>query len=135
MTRIKRLLACVLLIMIGFIAGYSRPRARRIGMVIGIRPEKMIQYKSLHADSNPGVRDLLKRYHLTNFSIYSHRLDDGKNYLFGYYEYDGTTYELDMTRLAAEPRNKEWLTMTDPMQIPLKNEKSWAVMEEVYHND
>lgn len=135
MTRIKRLLACVLLIMIGFAAGYSRPRARRIGMVIGIKPEKVAEYKSLHAASNLGVRDLLRQYHLTNFSIYSHRLDDGRSYLFGYYEYDGANYEADMTRLAAEPRNKEWLAMTDPMQMPLRNEKSWAVMEEVYHND
>jgi L-rhamnose mutarotase len=135
MTRIKRLLVCVLLIMIGFVAGYSRPRARRIGMVIGIRPEKLEEYKSLHADSNRGVRDLLRRYHLTNFSIYSHQLDDGGKYLFGYYEYYGTQYEVDMSRLAAEPRNKDWLSVTDPMQVPLRNEKSWAVMEEVYHND
>ena len=57
------------------------------------------------------------------------------NTIFSYYEYKGTDYEADMARLSAETRNNEWLSMTDPMQIPLKDEKSWAVMEEVYHND
>ncbi|GAI65189.1 unnamed protein product, partial [marine sediment metagenome] len=33
------------------------------------------------------------------------------------------------------PRTKEWLSVCDPLQIPLKGYKSWAVMEEVYHND
>ena len=40
-----------------------------------------------------------------------------------------------MAKLDAEPRNKEWLKMCDPMQMPLKGEKSWAEMELVYRND
>jgi L-rhamnose mutarotase len=40
-----------------------------------------------------------------------------------------------MAGLAAEPRNKKWLSICDPTQIPLKDYKSWAEMEEVYHND
>src|SRR5205823_12806566 len=98
-------------------------------------PQKIAEYKALHADSNAGVRDLLTKYHVRNFSIYLHHLDDGKYYLFGSYEYNGTDYEADMARLSAETRNKEWLALTDPMQIPLKDEKSWAMMEEVYYND
>jgi L-rhamnose mutarotase len=39
-----------------------------------------------------------------------------------------------MEKLAAEPRNQEWLLMTDPMQIPLQGERSWSIMREVYHN-
>ena len=135
MRKTKQLAVCVLLVMIGFAAGYSRSQVRRVGMVIGIKPEKIAEYKALHADSNAGVRDLLTKYHVRNFSIYLHRLDDGKYYLFGSYEYNGTDYEADIARLSAETRNKEWLAVTDPMQIPLKAEKSWAMMEEVYHND
>ena len=104
-------------------------------MVIGINPEKIDEYKQLHADSYSGVRDLLTGANMRNFSIYLHQLDDGQYYLFGYYEYAGDDYEADMAELAAEPRNKEWLSMTDPMQMPLKGESSWALMEEVYHND
>jgi L-rhamnose mutarotase len=103
-------------------------------MVIGIRPDKIGQYKALHADTNPGVRDLLNKYHMHNFSIYLHKIE-GKYYEFGYYEYTGDDYEGDMAKLDAEPRTKEWLAVCDPLQIPLKGYKSWAVMEEVYHND
>jgi L-rhamnose mutarotase len=103
-------------------------------MVIGIKPDQIGAYKALHAASNPGVRDLLSKYHMQNFSIYIHKLDDGKYYLFGYYEYVGNDYAGDMAKLDAEPRNKQWLSMTAPMQIPLADEKAWAIMDEAYHN-
>ena len=107
---------------------------RRVGMVIGIKPDQISAYESLHAASNAGVRDLLDKYHMHNFSIFIHQLDDGKYYLFGYYEYTGSDYQTDMTKLAAEPRNQKWLSVTDAMQIPLSAQKSWAPMREVYHN-
>lgn len=107
---------------------------RRVGMVIGIKSDQISAYEALHAASNAGVRDLLTKYHMHNFSIYIHQLDDGKYYLFGYYEYTGTDFETDMAKLSAEPRNQKWLSATDPLQIPLSGEKSWAKMQEVYHN-
>jgi L-rhamnose mutarotase len=119
------------------IAFLNRPRAnrvQRIGMVIGIRPDQMSAYEALHAASNEGVRDLLAKYHMHNFSIYIEKLEDGRYYLFGYYEYTGRSYKADMEKLAAEPRNQEWLAATDPMQIPLPGKASWSVMREVYHN-
>lgn len=108
--------------------------AKRVGMVIGLRPEKIAEYKKLHADSQPGVRDLLRKYHIRSFSIFLHQID-GKWYEFGYYEYTGDDYEADMAKMDAEPRTKEWLKVCDPMQIPLEGEKSWAMMEQVYYND
>ncbi len=107
---------------------------KRVGMVIGIREDMIPKYKQLHADDNPGVRDLLTKYNMHNFSIFLHKID-GKWYEFGYYEYTGDDEEADMAALAAEPRNIEWLKVCDPMQIPLPGEKGWARMEEVYHND
>lgn len=115
------------------IAGCAQQKVKRIGMVVGLRPEKMAQYKQLHADSNPGVRDLLNKYHMHNFSIFLHQID-GKWYEFGYYEYTGDDYEADMAAMNAEPEIKKWLSVTDPMQIPLPGEKSWAMMEQVYYN-
>lgn len=111
-----------------------KANVKRVGMVIGIKPGKISAYEALHENSNPGVRDLLNKYHMHNFSIFIHQLDDGRYYLFGYYEYTGDDYEGDMKKLAAEPRNQQWLSTTDPMQIPLAGEKSWAIMQEVYHN-
>src|SRR5271166_271394 len=90
---------------------------QRIGMVIGIKADQISAYEALHAASNPGVRDLLDKYHMHNFSIYMRQLDDGKYYLFGYYEYTGTDYKAEMEKLAAEPRNQKWLSVTGPMQV------------------
>ena len=107
---------------------------RRVGMVIGVREDRVDAYRALHADDHPGVRDLLAVVGIRNFSIFIERLPDGALYLFGYYEYHGEDYDADMAQLAAEPRNRDWLEMTDPMQIPLPGERSWKAMEEVYHN-
>ena len=107
---------------------------KRIGMVIKLDSTKMKQYLSLHADSNPGVRDLLIKYNMRNFSIFVTQLDDGNYYEFGYYEYTGKNYDADMAALAAEPRNIEWLKVCDPLQIPLKGETSWKKMKQVFLN-
>ena len=111
----------------------QRP-VQRIGMVIGIHPDRISAYEALHAASNSGVRDLLNKYHMHNFSIFIQQLESGKYYLFGYYEYTGTDYKRDMNALGAEPRNQEWLRTTDSMQIPLPGQRSWSVMREVYYN-
>lgn len=111
-----------------------RSSAKRVGMVIGMRPDRISAYEALHAASNAGVRDLLNKYHMHNFSIFIHQLDNGRYYLFGYYEYTGRDYEGDMAKLAAEPRNQEWLRTATPMQSPLPGEKSWSIMREVYYN-
>jgi L-rhamnose mutarotase len=123
-----------ILLMTAVRAKSESPNVRRVGMVIGIKTDQISAYEALHAASNSGVRDLLAKYHMHNFSIYMHPLDDGKYYLFGYYEYTGTDYKADMDKLAAEPRNQKWLAVTGPMQNPLYGVQSWAMMKEVYHN-
>jgi L-rhamnose mutarotase len=106
---------------------------KRVGMVIRLRPECVAQYRALHADSNPGVRDLLARYHLENFSIFLRQIG-GEWFEFGYYEYSGADFEADMAALSREPRNQAWLEVCDPLQLPLDGETGWAVMEQVYYN-
>jgi len=106
---------------------------KRVGMVIGIKPGMIDEYKRLHADSNPGVRDLLTKYHMHNFSIFLHQIDK-KWYEFGYYEYTGNDFEGDMEKLGLEPRNKEWLKVCDPMQLSLPGSSGWTEMERIYYN-
>ena len=130
MKTLKLLVACALLLAVGFAVGTRHAQTRRVGMVIGIKPEKLAQYKALHADTNPGVRDLLSKYHMKNFSIYMQKLDDGKPYLFGYYEYDGPDYYADTARLAREQRNVDWLASTHPMQISLGGHTTWTQMQQ-----
>lgn len=145
MKNIKITLSLLLLLLTGIIFGCHQksgeknegklnPEMKRIGMVIKIDSSRITEYLALHVDSNPGVRDLLVKYHLRNFSIFMTQMDDGNYYEFGYYEYTGNSFEADMTNLDAEPRNKEWLKVCDPMQIPLKGETSWKKMKQVYFN-
>lgn len=120
--------------MVAFSRRLRRTPVRRIGMVIGIKPDRVGAYEALHTAANPGVRDLLTKYHIHNFSIFIQKLESNHYFLFGYYEYTGSDYRLDMVKLAAEPRNQEWLSVTDPMQIALPGERSWSIMEEIYRN-
>jgi len=112
----------------------AHKEVKRVGMVIKVKPEKLDQYLALHADSVEGVRDLLIKYNLRNFSIFMTQLEDSNYYEFGYYEYWGDDFEADMKMLNAEPRNKAWLELCDPMQIPLKGENSWKEMKRIYTN-
>lgn len=106
---------------------------KRVGMVTELRPERMAEYKRLHADSNAGVRDLLSKYHMENFSIFLQQID-GKWYEFGYYEYTGKDFKADMAAMDKEPRTIEWLKVCDPMQKPLPGSKGWTEMERAYFN-
>jgi L-rhamnose mutarotase len=103
-------------------------------MLIGIKPDRIAAYEALHAASNPGVRDLLDKYHMHNFSIYIQKMDDSHYYLFAYYEYTGSNAKADADAMAKEPRNIKWLSATDSMQIPLPGATGWTKMQEVYHN-
>jgi L-rhamnose mutarotase len=122
----------VALLSIALYSQQSQPK--RVGMIIGIKPDKISAYEALHAASNQGVRDLLDKYHMNNFSIYIHKMDESHYYLFAYYEYTGNDYKKDMDTMAKEPRNIKWLSVTDAMQIPFPGQTSWTKMQEVFHN-
>ena len=102
-------------------------------MVVKLKPDCVDEYRRLHADSNPGVRDLLSKYHMENFSIFLHQIGEDW-YEFGYYEYTGNDFEADMAALSKEPRNQAWLEVCDPMQMPLEGARGWVEMERVYYN-
>ena len=105
---------------------------KRVGMVIGIRPEKIEEYKRLHADAWPGVLRQIRASHIRNFSIY---LREPENLLFGHFEYHGDDLDADMARMAADPVTREWWAHTDPCQTVLASAKpgeKWVYMEEVF---
>ena len=113
--------------------GCATAPVKRVGMVTQLKPEALEEYQRLHADSNAGVRDLLNKYHMHNFSIYLQQID-GKWYEFGYYEYTGKDFDADMAEMAREPRTIEWLKVCDPMQQPLPGAKGWTIMKRAYFN-
>lgn len=129
------LVLVVVAVAVGFEKKPKAPKEiKRVGMVVGLREDVIDEYKRLHADDNPGVRDLLSKYHMENFNIFLQKMPDGKYYEFGYYEYTGDDFEADMAEMAKERRTIEWLKVCDPMQIPLPGAKSWTEMERVYFN-
>lgn len=106
---------------------------KRVGMVIGLRPEKIEEYRQLH--DGPGVRDLLCQANLRDFSIFLCQIEDGRYYEFATYDYVGDDFDADMAWLAAQPHNQDWLAVCDPMQLPLNGQSSWSQMEEIFYNE
>ena len=103
----------------------------RYASVIRVKPEKLEEYKALHADPWPEIDSMIKACNIRNYSIYYR---DG--YLFSYFEYTGTDYEGDMHKMAQDSLTQVWWKLTDPCQIPVESTPEgvwWAPMEEVYH--
>lgn len=106
----------------------------RYGKVIGIRAEKIDEYKRMHAAVWPEVANALREANIRNFAIYLRKLPDGKHYLFNYFEYIGNDFKADMAQMASNPDVKRWWTFTEPCQEPLADRAAdewWASMEEV----
>lgn len=108
---------------------------QRMAMVIGVRPEKLAEYKALHASPWPEMNAALNAANIHNYSIY---LREPENLLFGYWEYAGTDYAADMKILGDLAVIKRWLALTDPCQARLASAPDtewWSDMPEVYHLD
>ena len=108
---------------------------QRMGLVIGIDPDKIEEYKKLHAEAWEGVLDRLRASNITNYSIF---LRQPENLMFSYWEYVGTDFEADNAAIAADPVTREWWEICGPMQRPLESRAEgewWAGMEEVFHLD
>ena len=106
---------------------------KRYGMVIRVRPEKLEEYKKLHAAVWPDVLEMIKQCNIRNYSIY---LKD--NFLFSYFEYTGSDFQADMDRMAADATTQKWWDVCKPCQQPLDIRAEgewWADMEEVFHFD
>ncbi len=109
---------------------------KRYGMVLGLRPEKVEEYKQLHAAAWPDVLKKIRECHIQNYSIYLRTLDDGRPYLFSYFEYTGTDFAADMAKMAADPTTQRWWDVCKPCQQPLAHRAPgewWSPMEEVFH--
>jgi L-rhamnose mutarotase len=108
---------------------------QRMGMLIRIRPEKIDEYKELHANAWPEVLRQIKNSNIRNYSIF---LREPENLLFGYWEYHGSNFAADTARMAEDPKTREWWALTDPCQQPLESregDEQWSMMEEVFHTD
>jgi L-rhamnose mutarotase len=108
---------------------------QRMGLVIGIRPEHIAQYRTTHASVWPEVLAMIATCDIRNYSIF---LREPENLLFASFEYHGPDFAADMKRMAADEATQRWWAIHDPMQEPLASRaegEHWAAMEEVFHVD
>lgn len=106
---------------------------KRFGSIIRLRPEKLEEYKTLHAAVWPGVLHKITECNIRNYSIY---FKDG--FLFSYFEYIGTDYASDMALMAEDPETQRWWAVCKPCQEPLDTRHEgewWADMDEFFHLD
>ena len=107
-------------------------------MVLALQPDKVEEYKRLHAAVWPEVLEMIRACNIRNYSIYLRALDDGQHYLFSYFEYVGDDFTADMGKMAADPTTQKWWDCCKPCQRPLDcraPEEWWSAMEEVFHCD
>jgi L-rhamnose mutarotase len=119
-------------------SGCAQQKVTRYGQVLGIKPEKIEEYKQLHAAVWPGVLKKIKDCNIRNYSIYLREVEQGKYYLFSYFEYTGDDFEADMAKMAADSTTQKWWEVCEPCQSPIPMRKEgewWSQMDEVFHYD
>ena len=118
-------------------AAAEKQQVRRVGSVIGLKPEKKDYYVKLHAETWPSVLKRIRDSNIRNYSIYMTELD-GKLYLFSYFEYVGGDWDADMKAIADDPETQRWWKETDPCQNRLPGTpegEQWLRIPEVFHTD
>lgn len=106
---------------------------QRMGMVIGIRPERIAEYKQLHSAVWPGVLAKIGDCNIRNYSIF---LREPENLLFSYFEYHGEDFEADSAKMAADVTTQQWWAINMPCQRRLDTAKEgewWSAMPSIFH--
>jgi L-rhamnose mutarotase len=104
---------------------------KRYASVIRVRDGHEAEYRLLHENVWPEVREQIARSNIRNWSIW---LRDGV--LFSYFEYHGDDFAADMAAMAADREVQRWGEVTMPCQEPVETAASddwWSPMEEVSH--
>ncbi len=116
----------------------QEPKVERYGCVIGVKEDRIEEYKKIHAETWPGVLAMIKKCNIRNYSIYLAEVAPEQYYLFAYFEYTGDNYEKDMEMMKADPTTQKWWELCEPMQSPIPTRAEgewWHRMEEVFHQD
>lgn len=93
-----------------------------------LKPEKVEEYKQLHANTWQGVLDMIKKCHIQNYSISLRGTE-----LYTYYEYTGDNYEEDMKMMDADPVTQEWWKHTRPCFLYHDEGVYYDDLEEVFY--
>src|SRR3977135_2442880 len=81
----------------------GRALMQRYGMLIGIHPEKIDEYRRLHSAVWPAVVEHIELSNISNYTIY---LREPENILFSHFAYHGDNFEADMAAMARDPQTQ-----------------------------
>jgi L-rhamnose mutarotase len=104
-------------------------------MVIGLKADRVADYKRLHAAVWPGVLETMRRNGWRSFDIF---LKEPENLLFGTFEFHGVDFEASGRSIAADAETQRWWRECEPCQVPLTTAKPgewWAMMDNIFHMD
>ena len=105
---------------------------QRMGMVIGIKEDRIQEYKELHANCWPEILKGIEESNIRNYSIWLH---EGEKLLFGYWEYHGNDFDADMKKISDDSITQKWWSICKPCQNPVETKRGnehWSMMEEVF---
>jgi len=103
---------------------------QRYGMAVRLKDEKRDYYIKNHANVWPEVLDELKKINVKNYSIFLK-----EDFMFGYLEYDGDSFDTDMAQMQNIPIVDKWTKlMIDCFNAFPNNENnnSWVMMDQIF---
>jgi L-rhamnose mutarotase len=109
---------------------------KRYGLITGLHPDKVDEYKKLHAAVWPDVLAKITECNLRNYSIYFREVPGVGPLLFSYFEYVGEDFDADMALMAADETTQKWWKVCTPCQRPIAEAElsgAWVGMDEVFH--
>jgi L-rhamnose mutarotase len=101
----------------------------RFARTARLRPEKEAFWIEIHENTWPELLEILKRYHVQNYSIFLH---DGC--LFSYFEYTGDNLEKDLAEASTLETVQKWDKVSGEC-FEYKNpgdSSPWSVMKSVF---
>ena len=93
-----------------------------------LKPEKVEDYVSLHAEPWPELLELIADCNIHNYSISVRGTQ-----VFTYFEYTGEDYDEDMEKMAASPVMQKWWTYSKPCFLHHDKGEYYEPLTEVFY--
>ena len=101
-----------------------------LAFVAEVRPERLAEYKALHAAPGAEHMALLKSAHIEDYTIH---LDEPGARLFARFTYTGRDLDADMARVDAHPVARAWDAVTRAcLVIPEGAADAWVPLAPVF---
>lgn len=108
---------------------------QRMGMVIGLKPDKVEARTRLHANGWRDIPDRTRACHIRQCAILPQHAESA---LFGFRDCRGTDFATDAALMAADPKTEAWRAVRTPGDDPLPGRKDGpcrAKMQKVCPHD